>query len=121
MVSTFEDYLVLYKNKQKLSYVSFSKVVNNYNYKKRTGIYFLFKNENVVYVGKSAYCINSRILSHKKNKDFDRVCFINIKPYFSNIDIAEYVYINIFNPIYNKVDKNYEYKEELKKFKLYNK
>ena len=113
---TIEDYLELYKNKSKLKNIPFDNVVNDYDYKKQTGVYFLMKNNNVVYVGKSQRCINNRVINHKKNKDFDDVYFISITPCFANIDIAEYVYINVFNPKYNVIDKKYEYKEYLTDF-----
>ena len=74
------------------------------------------ENNNVIYVGKSQRCINNRVINHKKNKDFDDVYFIHITPYSANIDIAEYVYINVFNPKYNVIDKKHEYKEYLTDF-----
>ena len=113
---TIGDYLELYKNKSKLKNILFDNVVNDYDYEKETGVYFLMKNNNVVYVGKSERCINNRVIKHKKNKDFDDVYFISITPCFANIDIAEYVYINVFNPKYNVIDKKYEYKEHLTDF-----
>ena len=113
---TIEDYLELYKNKSKLKNIPFDNIVNDYYYEKQTGVYFLMKNNNVVYVGKSQRCINNRVINHKKNKDFDDVYFISITPCFANIDIAEYVYINVFNPKYNVIDKKHEYKEYLTDF-----
>ena len=119
-VKDIEGYLYLYKNKIKLKYVEKHCILDGTGYEKKTGVYFLIKNKKVVYVGKSERCIHSRILSHYGKKKFNDVYIIEITPYFANIDIAEYVYINIFNPIYNTINKNFEYKSELNKFSLWN-
>jgi len=108
--SGISDYLELYKKR-----VNLKSRCKQVNYK---GIYFLYKDNVVVYVGMSSYSVFSRILEHRKTKRFDSVYFIEIPNGFvcENLLLGEYVYINIFNPKYNKIDKNYEYSEYLNYF-----
>ena len=108
--SGISDYLELYKKR-----VNLKSRCKQVNYK---GIYFLYKDNVVVYVGMSSYSVFSRILEHSKTKRFDSVYFIDIPNGFvcENLLLGEYVYINIFNPKYNKIDKNYEYSEYLNYF-----
>jgi hypothetical protein len=64
----------------------------------RSGIYFLIKDNKVVYVGQSIHGL-SRIFTHK-DKDFDFYCFIKC----SKEKLNKYEALNIFyyKPKYNK-------------------
>ena len=63
-------------------------------------IYFLLKNNNVVYVGQSKEGMN-RIYFHKfSKKDFDNFCFINCN--IKELDELENYYIMKYKPKYNK-------------------
>ena len=106
-VTTIEDYLYLYTKATLLSDL----VINEWFYRKK-GIYFLYIKDVVVYVGMSNYSIHSRIWEHKKNKRFESVKFIELNQK-EDFRVAEYVYINIFNPFYNVIDKNFEYDDVL--------
>jgi len=110
-VNKIEDYIELYK---KALFIQPLKPFGwQDDYIKKTGIYFLFKENIVVYVGKSNYSIEQRLLTHKNNKKYDYAKYIQID---RTVDLndAEYVYINLFNPFYNKTLKNREYFNELK-------
>jgi len=69
---------------------------------RKPGVYFLIKNNVIVYVGKGRL-VWTRMSSHAshKNYDFDRFCVIECK---TEKDAAalEAVYINKFLPKYNK-------------------
>ena len=63
------------------------------------GVYILYKQNLIIYIGKSKN-INNRILQHKKDKDFDSVksiCFTND----SYIDLYEPFLINKYKPMLN--------------------
>ena len=62
------------------------------------GIYFLIKNNEVVYVGQSVNVFN-RIGQHRYVKDFDGFKYINCKK--SELDILESIYIHFLNPKLN--------------------
>tara|TARA_R110000772_G_scaffold187481_1_gene298656 strand:+ start:279 stop:638 length:360 start_codon:yes stop_codon:yes gene_type:complete len=112
-VTKIEGYLDLYKNRLKLPKETGREY--SYPYYRKKGIYFLMNSNEVVYIGMSNYSIHSRVNKHRQTKKFDNVFFIDLKN--SNyLDICEYVYINIFNPKYNKVHKNFEYSEYLNDF-----
>lgn len=76
-----------------------------------TGIYFLLKNDEVVYVGKTVNLFE-RIMTHQKqcSKDFDDYVFYKIDN--EKLDICERYFINKLKPIYNndpltkKIKKN---------------
>lgn len=65
------------------------------------GIYILYDNYNIVYVGKSLSSIENRIKSHNKDKLFNSVKYIEFKS-DSDIDLYEVYLINKYKPIYNK-------------------
>lgn len=77
------------------------------------GVYFLLQDNEVVYVGLSRYSIGDRVLSHLRDKKFDSVKYIDDKDYgfisSHSLELVEYVFINIFNPKYNKLNKHYMY------------
>ena len=68
-------------------------------------IYFLFKNSEVVYVGKSVQAWPARAVSHR-DKDFDDAGFIPF-PRFRRASLSELelVFIRKFNPKYNIAGK----------------
>ena len=68
-------------------------------------IYFLIKEDRIVYVGKSKNGI-SRILTHIKSndKDFDSYHYIQVDKI--EFDFLESEYIREFNPYYNILLKN---------------
>jgi len=65
------------------------------------GIYLLYKDTNIVYVGKSNCCMLSRIRSHKQDKEFNTVEFYEIANQ-PDIDVIELYLINLYSPIHNK-------------------
>jgi hypothetical protein len=62
-------------------------------------IYFLLKNEKVVYVGQTEYGLK-RILCHPSDKDFDTIRTIKCKS--EKLDEMEMKYIAKYQPLYNK-------------------
>ena len=110
-VGKIEDYIELYK---KALFIQPLKPFGwQDDYIKETGIYFLFKDDVVVYVGKSNYSVRQRLLTHKLDKKFDYAKYISIS---RTVDLnnAEYVYINLLNPFYNKTLKNNDYFDVVK-------
>lgn len=85
---------------------------SNQFYIKKQGVYFLFKDNVIVYVGKSINSIQGRLFKHKysSNKEYDKATYIEVeKEDFDLVKTMEDVYINIFNPFYNKQLKNQEF------------
>ena len=101
--STIKDYIELYKTAKEIKCKHYSNCENG-----KKGVYFLLKKDEVVYVGMSKYSIEQRLYKHNLDKEYDYAKFIEIN-LKDDIDTAEYVFINIFNPIYNKKNKNNEY------------
>lgn len=107
-----EIYFSLYQN-AKIKEVKAPKKI--YKSGKRTyhtttkGIYFLYIGSVVVYVGKSTSCIEARLYKHKYSKEFNYVRVIELADYGNAIHSAEMFYINMFNPTYNILDKEYTY------------
>jgi len=64
----------------------------------RSGVYFLIKNERIVYVGQSVN-VYSRIAEHYKNKFFSDVFSVPCPR--SNLDVLESMYIHTFKPDLN--------------------
>lgn len=63
-------------------------------------VYFLIKDEEIVYVGQT-WNVYARIGAHIKSKEFDSVFMIDVHPSeMSNIEAA---YILKFNPVCNKI------------------
>ena len=112
-ITTVKDYLNWYKKD--------TIILSDYSYHTlktglyKEGVYFLLYKDVVVYVGMSTYCIEQRIEKHMYNKKFNLVKYIPIsrfrpyKEWKEQIRLAEYVFINIFNPFYNKQSKHNEY------------
>lgn len=63
-------------------------------------IYFLFKNDEVVYVGQSKLGL-SRLYEHCMNKDFDAYSYVPVDNE-GDLNYIEAMYIHLFKPIYNK-------------------
>lgn len=60
------------------------------------GLYFLFDNNELVYVGKSDTCVRARILAHQRRKiQFNKIAIAKIPT------VYESVFIGAFNPKYN--------------------
>lgn len=71
--------------------------IKKYNrFRNISGIYFLFKNNEIVYIGKSV-SIFRRILEHKHN--FDSFSYIELPK--EKLDIYEKLFILKYNPEYN--------------------
>ena len=70
-------------------------------FSRRTGVYFLLKNREIVYVGKSKH-FTARINNHETDseKDFDSVFFIPLEEKY--IKKVESYYIQRINPKLNK-------------------
>ena len=66
-------------------------------------IYFLLKNNKVVYVGQTNNIFN-RIKEHKKNKDFDNVAYITTTK--NKVNYLENYYIIKYEPFYNELSTN---------------
>jgi len=65
----------------------------------KIGVYFLFKNNELVYIGKSTDIIG-RLKHHLRTKDFDEYSFIELES--DLLDAYERILINIYKPILNK-------------------
>ena len=64
------------------------------------GIYILYKEDKIVYVGKSSVNIEGRVKHHTMSKDFDKAELYNI-PNMSDVNIIELYMIAKFKPILN--------------------
>jgi hypothetical protein len=63
------------------------------------GVYFLLRDEQVVYVGQST-SLGVRIASHDKRKDFDRVVYFECHP--ADLNRLETAFILKLKPEYNR-------------------
>lgn len=90
-------------------------IANKRSYKPESSIYFLIKNEVVVYVGQSVSPY-TRISVHEKDKDFDSY-FIEPCEY-ENLNEAEAYYVLKFNPIYNGMIPQNDFYKSLQKLKI---
>lgn len=68
-------------------------------FKEQTGIYFLYKDNIIVYIGQTHKGI-SRVFEHIKEKDFDAYSFLPSNK--DELDILECKYIRNLKPRYNK-------------------
>lgn len=68
---------------------------------KITGIYFLWRNNKIVYIGEST-CIISRVMQHKSNKKFDRFSFKIFNGSNEERREREQALIFLHKPVYNK-------------------
>jgi len=69
-------------------------------------VYLLSKNNEIVYVGQSNGYLLSRISTHLKDKDFDKVYYIAVKPK-DDLNALERTIISKYNPKLNTVNKNH--------------
>lgn len=96
------DYLSL---KSRFYKSSLFNLDNNLN-----GVYRLYKNNEIIYIGKSKN-IKNRLLSHNYDKDFDSLDYVEIDNN-ADKDLYEMYYIDKFKPILNK-EYNYNYNHSL--------
>lgn len=77
-------------------------------FKQYTGVYLLYKNNVLVYVG-VACDIAVRLWQHrfKQGKDWDVVRYIEETDYLNAIKIENHI-INTYKPLYNKAGAKYE-------------
>ena len=68
------------------------------SFEKLSGVYFLIKNEKVVYVGQSVN-VAARIHSHIGAKDFDSYAWVKVPSH--NLNVVESLYIHHFRPHLN--------------------
>ena len=76
--------------------------------KHNKGLYFLYSNNKVVYIGKSTLNITRRLIAHSEDKTFDRVevfCMEND----SDISIMEIYFISKYKPKYNVESNSNDY------------
>lgn len=75
--------------------------VSVYTGSNRAGIYFLYNEDEVVYIGKSSTSMSMRLISHSlKDWEYTHIhvyCVDNL----ADIDIAEMYFINLHTPKYN--------------------
>lgn len=67
-------------------------------WEKACGVYFLVKNDLVVYVGQSVN-VHARIAQHVGQKDFDKYAFVQCSP--DALDKVESLYIHFLRPSLN--------------------
>lgn len=65
------------------------------------GIYFLFREDEIVYVGKSLWTM-ARVFVHQRDKDKDFDSFTILPFLVEQLDDKELEYICKFQPVYNK-------------------
>ena len=82
--------------------VTIESIIKDTNRNRNCFIYFLIKDDNLVYVGKSNNGILGRINSHIKNKEFDAAYYTAISSE-KLLDEYEKRYIVKYRPKYNKV------------------
>lgn len=81
--------------------ISKKKILSNkIIFENKTGIYFLIKDNEIVYVGQSTQ-FYTKLSSHVNNKDFDSYFIIEVPE--EQLTEYEVEYIIKFNPIYNSI------------------
>jgi hypothetical protein len=93
--------------------------VNQRENNSQIGVYFLWLNDVIVYIGMSQSSINDRIFGggfgghiHDKNKIFTHYSYFNLQNYYE-IKSHENFLINLFNPYFNIMEKNFGYENKL--------
>lgn len=93
--------------------------INQRENNSQIGVYFLWLNDVIVYIGMSQSSINDRIFGggwgghiHDKNKMFNYYSYFNLENYFE-IRQHENFLINLFNPYFNIMEKNFRYEDNL--------
>ena len=81
------------------------------------GVYFLFKNNNLVYVGQSTH-VPTRIASHVREGrlEFDKVSFIRVPP--ERLLEVEAYYIDLLWPEENQTGERAEIRKQIEEAKL---
>ena len=69
---------------------------------RRTGIYALWDQDEIVYIGQTTYSVEGRIASHLYDKEFDAFTFIEIDIPKEDLDFLEAEYIFQYSPKYNR-------------------
>lgn len=82
-------------------------IFNVKKYSKKSIIYFLCNDHEVVYVGKTRSGIESRLIYHKKWMNFNTVYYKKVNN--DQLDKAELDCINLFNPRYNMVRNDHNF------------
>jgi len=84
----------------------------------KSGIYFLFKNDIIVYIGISQ-SISQRLFTgrtpHKDEKNFNEYAYIEIDKENFFLQKLEFILINFFNPEYNSLNRKQVFLEHLPK------
>ena len=115
----------LYEFNKKYFYNSLSEFVLNGNYQivdfneskeKVSGCYFLYQNNEIVYVGISVD-INKRLVKHKRSKNFNHVKYISISDFLEAIKLESY-FINKHKPKLNKDLGGYEERAKRHRYNL---
>jgi len=75
-------------------------IENKCGYSQLCGIYFLIKDNSVVYVGQSKNMVE-RIHAHARDKDFDSYYFLEVDS--NELNNFEAMYITLYQPEYNKI------------------
>ena len=65
------------------------------------GVYFLWDENEIVYIGQTSYSVEGRLAAHKADKKFDGYTFIPIIESI-DLDLLEAEYIFQFSPRYNR-------------------
>jgi hypothetical protein len=83
------------------------------------GVYFLWLNDVIVYIGMSNSSIDDRIFGggfgghiNDQNKIFTHYSYFNLQNYYE-IKSHENFLINLFNPYFNIMEKNFRYENKL--------
>lgn len=87
--------------KEAFIYTFYGKKYKVDDYIKKSGIYLLIKNKEIVYIGVSDY-LGKRIIQHKRDKDFDVIVIIKDESLLYKKTDLEAILINLFIPNYNK-------------------
>ena len=100
----FKDYGTFVSNFKSIKNFSEEEIISkSYLYRPTCGVYFLIREDKIVYVGQSID-VFSRIYTHFREnvKEFDNFYFIGCNR--EDIDLYETFYIQKFQPTYNCID-----------------
>ena len=65
------------------------------------GVYLLYQENTLIYIGKSNTCIRGRLVTHSKDKQFDKIDILLLENE-ADVDVLELYLINKYNPPLNK-------------------
>ena len=88
---------------EKLKTYDSIKQLKRYTTDEISGVYFLFNNDRIVYVGQSTN-IHARVQNHR-DKAFDSYTYLTVRDY-SERNYVESYYIDLFKPEYNVATYN---------------